>query len=263
MYMRILVCIASSGVDNHLYTIKMLEEYAAMPFETDVIVRGMEIIDYPPVLLEKLRIRHIRHPRSEGNRMTFFHRCDVLCFQDEYDLFVYAEHDQLITQRNIEAYVALTNELPDDIIPGFLRYGHQPQDSYAVSEKYLIDLFEHAGYNPSASIQDPWIDINGKRYFSTKNKHQGCWLLTRGQLKRAIESDGFVASWHGGPYGVPEQACSDPYTQCGFRMKVIPFDNLDSFLIHHISDRYAGTGMPLVMLRSYLNAIKGPSTVNK
>ena len=258
--MRILVCIASSGPHNHPYTIKMLEEYAAMPFETDAIVRGTEIIDYPRALLEKLKIRHIRHPRSEGNRMTFFHRCDVLCFQDEYDLFIYAEHDQLITQRNIKAYLAVTKELPEDVIAGFLRYGHQPEDSYAVPEKYLIDLFEHAGYNPSGDIQDPWVDINGKRYFSTTNKHQGCWLLTREQLKRTIESDGFVASWHGGPYGVPEQACSDPYTQCGFRMKVIPFDDLDSFLIHHLSDRYTHTGMPLAMLRSHLNSIKEPST---
>ena len=41
--MRILVCIASSGPHNHPYKIKMLEEYAAMPFETDAIVRGTEI----------------------------------------------------------------------------------------------------------------------------------------------------------------------------------------------------------------------------
>jgi len=259
--LRILLCVASSGVHNHPYTIKMLEEFAGMPYVTHVVVRGMEIMEYPPILLEKLKIRHIRHPNSEGYRMTFFHRCDVLFLQDEYDLFIYTEHDQLITKRNIDAYLAATRELPDDVIAGFLRYGYRSEDPYAGGEKYLIDLYEHAGFKPFEDIEDPWVEINGKRYFTTKNRHQGCWLLTREQLKRAIASEGFVASWHGGPYGVSEQACSDPYTQCGFRIKVIPYDDLDSFLIHHMPKRYTETGMPLVMLRSYLNTVKKPSTV--
>lgn len=259
---RVLVCIASSGVKNHPYTIKMLEELAKMPFDIDVIVRGTEIIEYPPKLREKLDIRHIRHPRSEGYRMTYFHRCDVMYLQEEYDLYIYNEHDQLITRHNIEGYLSHTAGLPDEIIPGFLRYGHLPlEDPYAKSEKYLIDIFEHSGFDPSLAIEHPWVELNGRRYFSTKNKHQGSWFMTREQLNRAIQSDGFVASWHGGPYGVSEQACSDPYTQCGFTMKVIPYDDLDNFLIHHMPDRYTYTGMPLVMLKSYLAGIKEPSLV--
>ena len=259
---RVLVCIASSGVKNHPYTIRMLEEFAKMPFDIDVIVRGTEIIEYPPDLREKLDIRHIRHPRSEGYRMTYFHRCDVMYLQEEYDLFIYNEHDQLITRQNIEGYLSHTTDLPGEIILGSLRYGHLPvEDPYAMSEKYLIDIFEHSGFDPSLAIEHPWVELNGRRYFSTKNRHQGCWFMTREQLKRAIQSDGFVASWHGGPYGVSEQACSDPYTQCGFKMKVIPCDDLDSFLIHHLPDRYTYTGMPLVMLKSYLASIKEPSLV--
>ncbi|CAB1073872.1 hypothetical protein D1AOALGA4SA_1983 [Olavius algarvensis Delta 1 endosymbiont] len=259
---RVLVCIASSGVKNHPYTIRMLEEFAKMPFDVDVIVRGTEIIDYPRRLREKLGIRHIRHPRSEGYRLTYFHRCDVTYLQDEYDLYIYNEHDQLITRENIEGYLFHAKDFPGEIIPGFLRYGHLPEeDPHARSEKYLIDIFEHSGFDPSPAIEYPWVEVNGRRYFSTKNRHQGSWFMTREQLKRAIQSDGFVASWHGGPYGVSEQACSDPYTQCGFDMKVIPYDDLDNFLIHHMPDRYTYTGMPLLMLKSYLAGIKEPSLI--
>ncbi len=257
--LRILLCVASSGKRNHPLTLRILEEYAAMPFDTHAIVRGTEAIDYPPELFEKIKINHIRHPRSEGYRLTFFHRCDVLCFQHDYDLFIYTEHDQLITRQNIEAYLTVTRKLPEDVIPGLLRYAYPPKGSLDVPDKYLIDLFEHQGFDPAGSIADPWIDINGVRYFATKNRHQGCWLLTRDQLKRAIASDGFVCAWHGGPYGVSEQACSDPYTQCGFRLKVIPHDNLDLFLTHHLPERYTQTAMPLTMLKSYLGSIPKPT----
>ena len=42
-------------------------------------------------------------------------------------------------------------------------------------------------------------------------------------------------------YGPLEAACSDIYTSCGFNHKVLPRDNIEEFLVHHLSNVYVGS----------------------
>ena len=64
-------------------------------------------------------------------------------------------------------------------------------------------------------------------------------MLTQNQLRRAINSGGFLVGPHQWKYHLPETAATDPYTQCGFT-KVIPISHFDDFTVHHLPNKYVG-----------------------
>jgi SAM-dependent methyltransferase len=64
-------------------------------------------------------------------------------------------------------------------------------------------------------------------------------MLTREQLKRAIDSGGFLVEPHAGKYDLLCAAATDPYTQCGSR-RLVCISRLDDFLVHHLPNKYAG-----------------------
>src|SRR4029079_14920383 len=72
---------------------------------------------------------------------------------------------------------------------------------------------------------------------------------------RAIQSGRFVREPVEGRYGMLETAATDPYTCCGFN-KVICISSLDRFLIHHLSNRYAGIiGVSLKVVRDQIDTL--------
>src|SRR5208337_2196665 len=158
---------------------------------------------------------------------------------DRYDLFVYSEDDMEVTEANIQAFLRATAELAPAEIAGFLRY--------EVSESGTRSLPDaHGGYH--------WRPESVKRRGSYTiaeftNEHAGFYNLTQTQLKKAIQSGGFLRAPYEGRYGMLETAATDPYTSCGFR-KVICISALEEFLIHHLSNRYAGQlGPPLLKFK--------------
>jgi hypothetical protein len=158
--------------------------------------------------------------------------------QDDYDLFVYSENDILIQERNLEGFLRETERLPHDHVTGFLRYERRENDDAL----YLIDAHPHF---PVLKEKD--LEINGRRYFTLYNVHQGSWVLTRDQLKRAIRSGGFDVMPHyretkDGFIGILESGASDVYTQCGFKKKVLPHEGIDDLMIHHLPNKYIRTG---------------------
>jgi 2-polyprenyl-3-methyl-5-hydroxy-6-metoxy-1,4-benzoquinol methylase len=72
------------------------------------------------------------------------------------------------------------------------------------------------------------------------NEHAAYFLLTRDQLCLALNSGGFMRAPYQGRYDMLVTAATDPYTSCGFH-KVICVSEWESFLIHHASNRYAGS----------------------
>ena len=80
-------------------------------------------------------------------------------------------------------------------------------------------------------------------YFT--NEHSGCYIISRKQLHRAINSGGFLVGPHQRKYDLLCAAATDPYTQCGLR-KLICISHLQEFLVHHIANKYIQTvyGVP-------------------
>ena len=63
--------------------------------------------------------------------------------------------------------------------------------------------------------------------------------MTERQLKKAIDSGGFLLPPRKGRYGMAETAATDPYTQCGMK-KLICISHLEDFCLHHLSNAYLG-----------------------
>jgi 2-polyprenyl-3-methyl-5-hydroxy-6-metoxy-1,4-benzoquinol methylase len=152
-----------------------------------------------------------------GHKQLFAERID------EYDLFIYAEDDILISQQNIEAFLLASEILPDNLLPGFV---HGETDD--AGNLYYDPIHSHFHWDPAS------VGTTGDYTFAFyTNEHSACFLLTREQLKRAIQSGGFMVPPHEGKYDMLCAAATDPYTQCGFR-KMICISHLEDFTVRHL-----------------------------
>lgn len=221
---RILVAVASYGTSNDRYLERIIQEYRSMPFTIDIVV--VSNIDKKPVPgVEYLVGLPTKNPWSLpfAHRKVFTDRCD------RYDLFIYSEDDILITERNLRAWLEVTPVLAEDEIAGFLRveFGSDGARSYP-------DV--HGRFHWDASSLTRRGDYTMARF---TNEHAGCYILTRAQLRKALNSGGFDVAPHHGRYDMLCMAATDPYLQCGMT-KLIPISHLDLFTVHHMSNRYVG-----------------------
>jgi 2-polyprenyl-3-methyl-5-hydroxy-6-metoxy-1,4-benzoquinol methylase len=222
--MRILVCIANYGVKNDVYLKAVLNEYRRMPFEVKIVV----VSDRPRQLGADVEVQ-VGLPSKNPYSLPFAHKKVFADRVDEYDLFIYSEDDMLVTETNINTFLKLTGCLPENAIFGFLRY---EVDAYGKR------------YFPDAHRRFHWVlnsvERHGGEIFARyKNDHSAVYMLTKNQLRTAIDSGGFLVSPHEGDYDMRESAATDPYTQCGFR-RLLCISHLSDILIHHMPNVYIG-----------------------
>jgi len=148
---------------------------------------------------------------------------------DSYDLFIYSEDDTLVTERNVGAFVSVTQILPEPNIAGFIRFEVGPD-----GKKYYSTLHAHYHWDPHSVVRV--ADFVFARY---TNDHSGCFILTRDQLKKCIVSGGFMKPARKERLGMLETAATDPYTQCGMR-KLVCISHLNDFCLHHLPNVYLG-----------------------
>lgn len=247
--MDILVCIASYGTGQWNYLNKVLSEYKRMRHDVDVILdltkqrsQGWE----SPVIDTRI------HNPSIEKELVYEHRKTMANLVDKYDVYIYSEDDVLITESNIDRYIKESKRLPENEITGFLRYEQSPDDS----SYHLIDCHPQIReYHPidrhpnQRIILDNQIKLNGKKYFTLWNLHQGSYILTNEQLSSVIESEYFHKEpsptkhrphwWRGHQwYGILESGASDIYTRGDFNHKVLPKNNIEELLVHHLPNKY-------------------------
>ncbi len=238
--MRVLVTIPSHGMKNQIYLERLLEEYRTMTHDVDVVV----LSDIPRDLGPKVEVvvgRPVKDPWS----LPFAHKQILADRVDNYDLFIYSEDDTLIRQRQIDAFLEVTEILPPNQIAGFLRY-----EEDAAGRRYCSTIHSIYHWMPdSARLIGPYI------FARLTNDHAAAYVLTQDQLRRAVASGGFLVAPHRGRYDLLCTAATDPYTQCGFH-KVICISRLDDFLLHHLSNRYVGKlGLPFDELWAQTDAL--------
>jgi SAM-dependent methyltransferase len=226
---KILVAISNYGIKNDGYLSRVLSEYRSMPFQTDIVVlsnvtkdlgRDVEVIVGLP--------NHNPHSLPFGHKRIFAER------KNAYDLFIYSEDDILIAQRNIEAFLRVTNVLPSQEVAGFFRWERYPDGTIFYPDA-------HAFYR---WVPDSVKVIGGHTFARFTNDHSGCYALTRSQLAQAVASGGFVVPPHQHKYGLLETAATDPYTQCGLR-KVICLSHFNDFMVPHLPNKYIGSRLGL------------------
>ena len=144
-------------------------------------------------------------------------------------MFIYSEDDILITEKNLRAFLEVTETLREDEIAGFLRVekGSNGNVNYP-------DVHGNFHWDPTS------LRSRGKYTLANfTNEHAACYVLTQEQLRKAVKSGGFLVEPHEWKYDLLCTAATDPYTQCGFT-KLIPISHLDDFTVHHLSNKYVG-----------------------
>jgi len=181
------------------------------------------LVRYPWLFRDDYRTwkRHLDFP--------FAHKQIVADRLNDYDLFIYSEDDMLITEKNIRSFLKVSADLPENEIPGFLRYELAP-DGRNYPEVHGIFHWDAESVRTRGDYTLAFFTC----------EHAACYLLTQRQLRRAIESGGFLVRAHSEKYDLLCTAATDPYTQCGFE-KLICVSHLDDFLVHHLPNKYVGT----------------------
>ena len=130
--MKILAAIVNYGTANDGYLSRVLGEYRDMREDVDIVVTT-NIAKNLGADVEVIVGLPTRNPRS----LAFAHKRILAERVEDYDLFLYAEDDNLVSQRNIDAFLRATSVLPDTDIAGFFSPAI-PAD-YHAEHKPLID----------------------------------------------------------------------------------------------------------------------------
>ncbi len=222
--LRMLIAIACYGDKNIELLKRIIAKYHAMDLEADVVVLSNNEKDLGPRVKVQVGL-----PAKNPWSLPFGHKKLFADKVNDYDLFSYSEDDMEVTEENIKAFLRVTPQLAPDEIAGYLRY--------EVDEHGVWSLPEiHGGFHwKPESVKQRGPNVVAE----FTNEHAAFFLLTQAQLKKCIESGGFMKEPYAGRYDMLCSAATDPYTSCGFR-KVICVSEPENFLIHHLSNRYTG-----------------------
>ncbi len=238
---KLLVAIASYGTNNDSYLARLIEEYQAMPLSVRIVV--LSNLQKPvPAGVELI----VGMPTEDPWSLPFAHKKVLAEGINNHDLFIYSEDDTLIKYRHIEAFLRVSASLPENEIPGFFRY-----EEYGNRQKNYAELHGHFHWDAASVVK------RGDYVFAyLTNEHSACYLLTQRQLRKAMDSGGFLVPPHKGKYDLACTASTDPYTQCGFR-RIVCISHFDDFLIQHLPNKYVGTrfGINEEELRTQLAAL--------
>ena len=239
--MRVLVAIAHHGFKNRPHLLRMLETFAEMTHDVDVVVVCEEPKDLPPHVEQVVGL-----PTSDPWSLPFAHRPIFVERADDYDLFVYSEDDTLIEQRHLDTFVELQGHLPDDVITGFMRF-----EEYPDGKRSYCTVHSHYRWLPNSAQV-----VDGLTFARFTNEHAACYALTQEQLRRAIASGGFLVEPHAGRYDMLVSAATDVYTRCGMT-KYFCVDMIEDHLVHHMPNVYLGKlGVGEEVFQSQLRALR-------
>jgi 2-polyprenyl-3-methyl-5-hydroxy-6-metoxy-1,4-benzoquinol methylase len=225
--MKILVVIANYGTKNDRHLSRVLEGYRDLKEDVDIVVTSNLAKD----LGKDVEVA-VGMPTKDPWSLGFAHKRIFADRIAKYDLFIYTEDDVLITQRNIDAFLRATQILPSDELASFFLY-----ETGLGGKRYFPQARQHYRWDPQSA------STRGEDIFAFHtNLHAACYMLTREQLRRAIDSGGFLVEPHEGRYDLLVAAATDPYTQCGFK-KMVCISRLEDFLLPHLPNKYWSMGI--------------------
>jgi 2-polyprenyl-3-methyl-5-hydroxy-6-metoxy-1,4-benzoquinol methylase len=238
--LRILVAVASYGTRNDRHLSQILQEYQSMSFEVHIVVLSNIRKPLAPSIEVVVGL-----PNKNPWSLPFLHKNIFAERLECYDIFLYTEDDILITESNIWSFLAVSSQLHEDEIAGFIRIEAGPDGTVNYPD---VQFNFHWDINS--------VKVRGEYTLAHfTNEHAACYLLTQSQLRLAIKSGGFLVEPHEWKYDLLCSAATDPYTQCGF-LKLIPISHLSEFTVHHLSDKYVGKlGISEVQFQSQISEL--------
>ncbi len=240
-----LVGIASYGANNLRFLKRVIRAYQRMAIHVDIVVFS----EAPKELGDQIEVR-VGLPSANPWSLPFAHKQLFAERSEDYDLFLYSEDDVEPNEEGIGAFLRVTEALKSDEIAGFWLYELSPSGAM-----WIPGMHGPFHWRPES------VQLRGSYTIAEfTNEHAAFYVLTRDQLKRAISSGGYLQGPRVGRYDMLCTASTDPYTSCGFR-KVLCTSELESFLLHHLPDRYVGVwGLPWDRVREQLNTLSEIAT---
>ena len=195
----------------------------------------------------------VLHNPKIGFGLTGLHRAYWHTHFDEFDWFMYTEHDIDFTAAN---FIHLMSEFVrlqgTTYMPGLLRYEHLKIGKY--DTRVLTDM--RGEWSNSEATQrrilckgnNPFVrgtmNLNEREYMKPVNGYQGYFIVPRSLLEPVINNSGwyrpdwpktlgrevFSSFWLFGPCNY--DWCKQPFT------KVVPLEDVDGFMTHHMSNKY-------------------------
>jgi len=237
---RLLVVIASYGEKNLVFLKRIIQTYLSMPMEVEVIV----ISEAAKNLGCEVKVI-VGLPSKDPWSLPFAHKPIFMEKLEQCDLFIYSEDDIQVTHELIKAFMRVQKLLQPDEIAGFLRYEIDQHQ-----KRHFPDVHGCFHWNAESARRRGASTIA-----EFTNEHAAFYILTQDQLRRAISSGGFLRPPQEGRHDLACTAATDPYINCGFR-KVLCISALDQFLIHHMSNRYAGqVGLPFSLFQEQVKTL--------
>jgi hypothetical protein len=224
---KILVVIPNYGKDQLLLLEKVIREYRSFSgdYHIDIVIHSNVQLDFSNINVFLFK------DMSDYYYLPFITRQTIFKHRYDYDLYIYSENDNLITQENIDAYRNVSDILPFPYVAGFMRY-----EIYR-GKTHFPDY--HASYH---WLPESVVRFNKYVFAHFTNLHHASYLLTNTQLSYVIENhpDFVNILANDSKYGIKERAGTDIYTHSGL-IKMIPISHFNKFTNRHLSDKYAET----------------------
>lgn len=217
----ILIAIASYGTAQDHYLERLLEEYRKLPMRNRVVVMSNQ--NKPVHGVDIL----VGLPSRDPYSLPFTHRKLFVENVEKFDLFIYTEDDTFLTKKHIESFLELQAKLEGNEILGFLRSETSPEGN-----RYITSIHSHFRWLPESVVSR-----GGELFAQLSNQHSGSFIVTKGQLRKAIASGGFLVEPRPRIYGMLETAATDIYTQCGLR-RLLCISRIQEFIVPHLANKY-------------------------
>jgi hypothetical protein len=224
--MKILVSMPNFGTHQLHYLQMVVDEFKTYDaqYSIDVVVHSN--VDVQIDGIEQNIIKHL----DNWWKLPFIARKTIVDRCDDYDLYIFNENDQLITQENIETFLKINSVLPQHYLVGFVQYEIEN------NRKYFP-----AFHIPFKWIKNSQISFDEYTFARHQNCHQASFVLTHKQLTVAMKNLNFNRDNKVSRYNDPERVGTDIYHCSGFT-KLICISHFDKLLIHHLPDKYLAFG---------------------
>jgi len=238
---KVLVAIANYGTGNSEYLREVLAAYRAMPIDVSIVV----LSDIPKELGKDIEVR-VGLPSSNPWSLPFAHRSLFRERIYEFDWFVYSEDDTLMEWDNLKNCIEANGILTEMEIPGFLRKEVAEDESV-----FFSTCHSHFRWIPNSVRKR-----GGELWARYSNDHSACFVASREQIIRGIESGGFGENPHEGRFDMLCSAATDLYTACRME-KLICIDRVMDFTLWHLPNKYLGKmGLPYKEMMWQIEALR-------
>lgn len=238
---RVLVAIANYGEGNRAHLQTVITSYLEMPVKVKIVV----LSDRPKDLGKDIEVL-VGLPSPNPWSLPFAHRMLFRKRLAEHDWFIYSEDDTLMPWASLNAFIAANDVMLDSEIPGFLR-----KEIGTDGKVFFSTCHSHFRWVP-ASVRER----GGELWACYTNEHSACFVASRKQLEKAIDSGGFPIAPHEGRYDMLCTAANDIYTGCGME-RIICLGRITEFALHHLPNKYVGKmGLPANELAWQVEALR-------